>query len=434
MRFLYIAATYLLTPIVLASLLWRGIRNRGYWQGLGQRFGRLPDLPPTERIWVHAVSVGEVQAAAPLVRALSKRYPEYGILITTVTPTGQARVRSLFGDTVTHLYAPYDLPGVLRRFFDRVRPVAAIIMETELWPNLFHECGKRDVPLVLASARISPRSVNRYRRFLPLFRDALAHGIVIAAQSERDAERFLSLGANPARTHRIGNIKFDLDDSRNPQVPRDLLMPGGLVRPIWIAASTHRGEEQSALEAARLVLAQIEDALLVLVPRHPERFESVVQRVARSGLRYQRRSENDSCASGTQVFVLDTLGELPDFFAIADVAFVGGSLVPIGGHNMLEPAAASVPVLTGPHYFNAPDIAETLLAEEAAVVVNDAQELGSQVLRFLTSKSLRDATGERARRVIDNNKGTLERLLQLVTPLLDRGARAANNVRASSSG
>ncbi len=434
MRFLYIAATYLLTPIVLASLLWRGIRNRGYWQGLGQRFGRLPDLPPTERIWVHAVSVGEVQAAAPLVRALSKRYPEYGILITTVTPTGQARVRSLFGDTVTHLYAPYDLPGVLRRFFDRVRPVAAIIMETELWPNLFHECGKRDVPLVLASARISPRSVNRYRRFLPLFRDALAHGIVIAAQSERDAERFLSLGANPARTHRIGNIKFDLDDSRNPQVPRDLLMPGGLVRPIWIAASTHRGEEQSALEAARLVLAQIEDALLVLVPRHPERFESVVQRVARSGLRYQRRSENDSCAPGTQVFVLDTLGELPDFFAIADVAFVGGSLVPIGGHNMLEPAAASVPVLTGPHYFNAPDIAETLLAEEAAVVVNDAQELGSQVLRFLTSKSLRDATGERARRVIDNNKGTLERLLQLVTPLLDRGARAANNVRASSSG
>lgn len=434
MRFLYIAATYLLTPIVLASLLWRGIRNRGYWQGLGQRFGRLPDLPPTERIWVHAVSVGEVQAAAPLVRALSKRYPEYGILITTVTPTGQARVRSLFGDTVTHLYAPYDLPGVLRRFFDRVRPVAAIIMETELWPNLFHECGKRDVPLVLASARISPRSVNRYRRFLPLFRDALAHGIVIAAQSERDAERFLSLGANPARTHRIGNIKFDLDDSRNPQVPRDLLMPGGLVRPIWIAASTHRGEEQSALEAARLVLAQIEDALLVLVPRHPERFESVVQRVARSGLRYQRRSENESCAPGTQVFVLDTLGELPDFFAIADVAFVGGSLVPIGGHNMLEPAAASVPVLTGPHYFNAPDIAETLLAEEAAVVVNDAQELGSQVLRFLTSKSLRDATGERARRVIDNNKGTLERLLQLVTPLLDRGARAANNVRASSSG
>lgn len=434
MRFLYIAATYLLTPIVLASLLWRGIRNRGYWQGLGQRFGRLPDLPPTERIWVHAVSVGEVQAAAPLVRALSKRYPEYGILITTVTPTGQARVRSLFGDTVTHLYAPYDLPGVLRRFFDRVRPVAAIIMETELWPNLFHECGKRGVPLVLASARISPRSVNRYRRFLPLFRDALAHGIVIAAQSERDAERFLSLGANPARTHRIGNIKFDLDDSRNPQVPRDLLMPGGLVRPIWIAASTHRGEEQSALEAARLVLAQIEDALLVLVPRHPERFESVVQRVARSGLRYQRRSENESCAPGTQVFVLDTLGELPDFFAIADVAFVGGSLVPIGGHNMLEPAAASVPVLTGPHYFNAPDIAETLLAEEAAVVVNDAQELGSQVLRFLTSKSLRDATGERARRVIDNNKGTLERLLQLVTPLLDRGARAANNVRASSSG
>lgn len=437
MRLLYIFVTYLLTPLVLASLLWRGFRNRGYWQGLGERFGRYPRGSDRERrgcIWVHAVSVGEVQAAIPLVRALMRRYPDRLILISTVTPTGRARARAMFADRVTLAYAPYDLPGAVRRFFNHYRPDLAIIMETELWPNLFHECGRREVPLVLASARISPRSVSRYRHFLPLFRDALAHGIVIAAQSERDAERFLSLGASEARTHTIGNIKFDLEARGSGEGPRALLLGAGESRPVWIAASTHQGEEQAALSAQASVLQDFPHALLVLVPRHPERFDQVAQQVARSGLRFVRRSAEVRCDAAVQVFLLDTLGELPDFFRAVDVAFVGGSLVPVGGHNLLEPAAASVPVITGPHYFNAPDIAEELLENHAAVVVADAAGLADEVRRFLGSQDLRRATGARALAVIDANRGTLKRLMDLITPLLDQQPSVASGVSPSSSG
>ncbi len=432
MRALYILVTYLLTPLVLASLLWRGFRNRGYWQGLGERFGRYRPIEGDGCIWVHAVSVGEAQAAVPLVRALMTRYPNRRMLISTVTPTGRARVQAVFGDQVHLVYAPYDLPGAVRRFFQYHRPALAIIMETELWPNLFHECGRSGVPLVLASARISPRSVSRYRHFLPLFRDALAHGIVIAAQSERDAERFLSLGASKARTHTVGNIKFDLEPRGSGAGARELLLGAGESRPVWIAASTHQGEEQAALEAHAKVLETFPRALLVLVPRHPERFDNVAQQVARSGLRFVRRSSGQQCEATMQVFLLDTLGELPDFFRAVDVAFVGGSLVPVGGHNLLEPAAASIPVLTGPHYFNAPDIAEELLAHNAAVRVGDSTELADEVRRFLLSEDLRTQTGARAYAVIEANRGTLGRLLELVVPLLDEQANMSDLSSSSS--
>ncbi len=436
MRKLYTAVAYLLTPVVFLSLLWRGFRNRGYWHGLGERFGWLPESADGGAIWVHAVSVGEVQASIPLVKLLRERFPHLRTLITTVTPTGRARAQAAFGDDVEHCYAPYDLTGAVRRFFERKRPVAAIIMETELWPNLFHECGQREVPLVLASARISPRSVKRYRRFSSLFGEALAHGIVIAAQSERDAERFLSLGASPARTHTIGNIKFDLEARGECGGPRNLLMPDGAQRPVWIAASTHHGEEALILQAQRALITTLPDALLVLAPRHPERFDAVAQRVARSGLNFLRRSSGASCDSGTQVFLLDTLGELPDFFRAVSAAFVGGSLVPVGGHNLLEPAAASIPVITGPHYFNAPDIAEELIRMNAAVVVNDDRELADALLRVLQSEPLRLQTGARARAVIDANRGTVTRLLNLITPLLEGSNVTGKTIRsaASSSG
>lgn len=433
MRAVYILVTYLLTPLVLASLLWRGFRNRGYWHGLGERFGWMSESTGGGAIWVHAVSVGEVQAAVPLVRALRQRFPRLRMLVTTVTPTGRDRAASAFGDDVELCYAPYDLPGAVQRFFDRRHPLAAIIMETELWPNLFHECGKRKVPLVLASARISPRSVKSYRRFLPLFRNALAHGIVIAAQSERDAERFLSLGANPARTHTIGNIKFDLEARGQGSGPREVLMPRGVSRPAWIAASTHQGEEKSALKAHQRVVQDLPDALLVLAPRHPERFDAVAQQIVRSGLRFNRRSDNNECDAATQVFLLDTLGELPDYFRAVDAAFVGGSLVPVGGHNLLEPAAAAIPVLTGPHYFNAPDVAEALLSANAAVIVKDADDLAEQLLRFLQSPSLCAQTGARARAVIDDNRGTLERLLELITPLLNTVAEVQDSIPSRSA-
>jgi 3-deoxy-D-manno-octulosonic-acid transferase len=253
MRFVYTLLAYLLAPIVIGVMLWRGLRDRSYWQNLGERFGF--GLPPErgDCIWVHAVSVGEVQASAALVRSLRERFPELPIVLTTVTPTGAERARAQFGDLVHVRFVPYDLPGSVRRFFDRVQPRLAIILETELWPNLYNECGRRGVPLVLASARISPRSVDRYRRLASLFRETLSHGIVIAAQSEGDAERFRSIGANPTRTHVTGNIKFDVS------LPTDIASVGAGLRAahagarlVWVAGSTHAGEEETrAGRAAR---------------------------------------------------------------------------------------------------------------------------------------------------------------------------------------
>ena len=345
MRLFYNLFVYLLQIPVAVYWIARGILNRSYRDRVGQRFGI--GYPRLDRcIWIHAVSVGEVQAAVPLVRAIQRRFPDHPTLITTVTPTGAARVDAVFGDTVTHCYIPFELPGAVERFFEALRPELALIMETEIWPNLYHGCGQRKIPLILVSARISPRSVSSYRKLLPLFRDTLSHGIIIAAQSESDADRFHSLGASPERTWVTGNIKFDIE------LAPDLVARGDDVRrqvfgnrPVWIAASTHDIEEQQVLEAHRQLQAAFPDLLLVLVPRHPERFAQVRELVRKQGFECVARTENRHCEPGTEVFLGDTMGELPLFYAASDIAFVGGSLVPIGGHNLLEPAALGLPVI-----------------------------------------------------------------------------------------
>lgn len=419
MRFIYIVLAYLLAPIVIGVMLWRGLRDRSYWANLGERFGY--GVPPngTDGIWVHAVSVGEVQASAALVRSLRERYPQLPIVLTTVTPTGAERARAQFGDTVHVRFVPYDLPGSVRRFFDRVKPRLAIILETELWPNLYNECGRRGVPLVLASARISPRSVDRYRRLASLFRETLSHGIVIAAQSEGDAERFRSIGANPARTHVTGNIKFDFS------LPADIAATGARLRAqhagsrlVWVAGSTHAGEEEIVLDVQRSLATGGRRPLLVLVPRHPARFADVAAMLQRRGVRFVRRSSGAACTEETEVLLVDTLGELVSFYAACDVAFVGGSLVPIGGHNLLEPAVLGVPILTGPHSFNAEDIAELLIAAGAAEVVADASALQVALDRLLGDSSLRARRGAIGRTAVDRNRGALDRLLALIEPVL----------------
>ena len=440
MRLIYVLITYLLAPIVCGVMLWRGLRDRSHWQNFGERFGFGPGAPVAGSIWVHAVSVGEVQAAASLVQELRRRYPSVPLVLSTVTPTGAQRARELFRDGVLVRYVPYDLPGSVRRFFDRVRPRVAIILETELWPTLYHECGRRRVPLVLASARISPRSVGRYRRLAGLFRETLSHGIVIAAQSEGDAERFRSIGANPQRTHVTGNIKFDFN------LPPDIGARGAALRAqyagtraVWVAGSTHEGEEEAALDAQAAVRAAGFDALLVLVPRHPNRFGAVAELLQQRGLRFMRRSaaqgqpggppvaqngarRTTSGPPGTpdgEVLLVDTLGELLAFYAAADVAFVAGSLVPIGGHNLLEPLSVGVPALTGPHVFNAEDIAQLLVEREAVTEVRDARELGTTVAALLGDAARRQRLAETGLALLAANRGALARLLVLLAPVIE---------------
>lgn len=419
LRIAYILLSYLLVPLLLVHLCWRSLSVPAYRQRIGERFGFGLARQRRPSIWVHAVSVGEVQAAAPLVRALLKRYPGVPLVMTTMTPTGSERIRLLFGDTVVHSYVPYDLASAVRRFFDRVRPSLAVIMETELWPNLYHECGQRRVPLVLASARISVRSLGRYRRLVSLFRDTLANGIVIAAQTPADAERFRSLGANPAHTHVTGNIKIDFE------LPPDVLHAGCALRklqapdrPVWVAASTHQGEEAALLAAHVLIRQQHPQAMLFLVPRHPERFSEVATLVGSSGLAYVTRSSAAVADQRDTVFLGDTMGELMTFYAAADVAFVGGSLSAIGGHNLLEPAALGRPVITGPHNENAADIFALLVACGAVSVVPDAAGVATEVCRLFSDPAERQRRGAAGQAAIADNSGALERLLRLIDPLI----------------
>ncbi len=420
LRVAYVVLTYLAVPLLLLHLLWRGFSVPGYRQRIPERFGFHGKRLPRDSIWVHAVSVGEVQAAAPLVRALLRRHPAVPLVITTMTPTGSERVRALFGDAVVHTFVPYDLADAVRRFFSWARPRLAIIMETELWPNLYHECGQRRVPLVLASARVSLRSVRHYRRLVPLFRDTLSHGIVIAAQTAGDAERFRLLGASGQRTHVTGNIKFDFE--LPPDIPgrgAELRAQQAAGRPVWVAASTHHGEEAAVLEAHARVLEKYPDALLILVPRHPERFPEVAALLEERGVSYVRRSSGARATSATQVLLGDTMGELTTFYAAADVAFVGGSLVRIGGHNLLEPAALGMPIVTGPHNENAADIAELLVASGAALVVPDWAGLAAEVSWLLGDEPERSRRGAAGNQVLLANRGALDRLLALVDPLID---------------
>jgi 3-deoxy-D-manno-octulosonic-acid transferase len=292
-------------------------------------------------------------------------------------------------------------------------------METEIWPNLYQGCGVREIPLVLVSARISPKSVDSYRRFLPLFRDTLSHGIIIAAQSDADADRFRSLGASPVRTWVTGNIKFDIE------LPPDLIERGKEFRrrnfggrPVWIAASTHDVEEQQVLSAHRQLLSKYPDLLLVLVPRHPQRFSAVSDMIDRARLEKVARTEGRPCIASTQVYLGDTMGEVPLFYAASDIGFVGGSLVPIGGHNLLEPAALGLPVISGPYIYNAQDIADMFVALGACHIVNDAAELASAVDELLENPDDAAKRGNNGLEIVQRNRGALKRLLKLLEPLI----------------
>ena len=419
MRSLYSALIQVLRPFALAAVLWRGLRNRLYWSGLGERFGFGTPPRPGHSIWVHAVSLGEVTAATPLVRALLERHPGMPLVLTTATPTGRARAQSLFGGAVEVRYLPYDTPGSMRRFIERARPAVAMIMETELWPNLFDQCRRRGIPLILANARLSTRSVARYRRFAGLFRPLFSNNTRVAAQSAEDAARFVAIGAARERTLVVGNVKFDVSpDAAHAARGLELRAAQWPARPVWIAGSTHAGEEEPVLAAHAELQAAVPGALLLLVPRHPQRFDDVAELLARRGLRFQRRGSSTELRPETEVLLVDTVGELASLYAAADVAFVGGSLVPAGGHNLLEPAALGLPVLTGPDHSSAAEVARLLLREGAALQVTDAGELAAVLKEMFADPQRRRRIGAAGMRVIDANRGSVARLLELVDAIL----------------
>jgi 3-deoxy-D-manno-octulosonic-acid transferase len=406
--------SYLLAPFYLAALLWRGRREPGYWRGLGQRFGLGAALP--EPVWLHAASVGEVQAAAILVAALRERDGQLPLLVTATTAAGLARARALFAASgITVRYVPLDLPGAVRRFMVRVRPRLAIVLETEIWPNLFRACGAAGVPLVLASARISERSARRYRWLGGALREALAGVAQVAAQTQTDAQRFAALGVPPRRIAVTGNLKADF------AVPVSVLENGTRLRatvaprrPVWVAGSTHDIEEQRVLDAHRAVRAAHPQALLVLVPRHPRRFEAVAEWLRREQIPFARQSRADPVTDATQVLLVDAMGLLLECYAAGDVAFVGGSLVPVGGHNLLEPAALGRPIVTGPGHANAREILQALLSVQGVRVVHDAAELGRAVSDLLQDADARQRMGAQALQVVAAGRGSCARMMALL--------------------
>lgn len=414
MRGLYSFLIRCAAPVAFAVVLWRGIRDRGYLQGLGERFGCGGRLPGGS-IWLHAVSLGEVTAAAPLIRGIQARHPHIPLVLTTSTPAGRQRASALFGGNLDIRFLPYDTPGSVRRFLARTQPRLAVILETELWPNLFAHCRTRGIPLLLANARLSEKSVARYLRLDRIFGGLVlglfSEKVFIAAQSVTDAQRFEAIGAAPRQVSVPGNIKFDL------QVP-----PGatgqnrafGGERPVWIAGSTHEGEDEIVLAAHAALLTRMPEALLLLVPRHKERFGNVAALIENRGLSFVRRSSGVAPTAQTRVLLVDTLGELSMLYAAADVAFVGGSLVPAGGHNMLEPAALGLPVLTGPFHANSREVALMLLKCGVAIEVADAGELEKHLWELMSDAAERQRIGALARQLIAANRGSVDRLLALV--------------------
>lgn len=418
LRGLYSAALYVLVPITVYHLIWRGFRQRAYFERWSERYASYPAATATAPLWLHAVSVGEVNAASPLVNRLLREHPGLRLVVTTITPTGSERVQALWGDAVVHVYLPYDLPGAVSRFLDHFRPALALIVETELWPNLLFGCRDRAIPTHILNARLSARSLRGYRVLTPLIRRALQSVRLVAAQSNEDGKRFVRLGARATSVVVTGNLKFDMAPVDFEGFASEFSTARGGDGPVWIAASTHEDEELASLEAHLTLLKHYPGALMLWAPRHPERFRAVAQRAREAGLRVALRSADQWPNAGTQVFVIDTLGELGRFYACAQVAFVGGSLQPIGGHNLLEPAATGTVILSGPHLHNFVDISKRLREAGAMQVVEDAAQLSSSLLALFADDAARARMTANARHLLDAGRGALERTLILIEPAL----------------
>jgi 3-deoxy-D-manno-octulosonic-acid transferase len=424
-RSLYTLIFYLIQPLVVARLLWRSLKAPAYRERMAERYGFYRGRPPSSRqcIWVHAVSVGETIASVPLIKQLAARYPQLDLVVTTTTPTGAERVQALLGDSVTHVYVPYDLPGALRRFLRQFQPQMLVIIETELWPNMIHYCRRSGVPVMLANGRLSAKSAAGYARVAGLSRPMLQQLSAAAVQTSVEAQRFIELGLPAERAVVTGNMKFDMSlgdaDRDKAQIWRQLWAAG---RSVWIAASTHEGEDAVILTAHAALVRQFPDLLLILVPRHPERFTEVAQHCQRAGFTCHQLSAGAQLPAGTSVLVGDTMGDLLGLYGAADIAFVGGSLVPRGGHNLLEPALWALPVLAGPHLFNFQQITELLEQAGGLLPTPDAKSLERVIAGLLGDTDERKKLGQQAYAVVAQNRGALQRLVAVIQGLLPPAA------------
>lgn len=425
LAFVYSLVTWLLLPASLLRLWWRGRRAPAYRQRWRERLGWYNEPPRTQqRICVvfHAVSVGEVHAAQPLIEGFMQQHPDVEVVVTTSTPTGSARVTALFGARVAHVYLPWDLHGATSRFLKQFRPRLLVLLETELWPNLLRACREQGCGAVLVNARLSEKSARGYGRFASLTREMLQGLALVAAQAEADGQRFVALGLPPEKLRINGSLKFDVSiDVAKGARARDLKQQWP-TRPVWIAASTREGEDAKVLAAAQQVLQQIPQALLVLVPRHPERFAEAGAHAAALGLKVQYFSSNELLRSDTQVLLGDTMGDMVLYYSLADVAFVGGSLVNTGCQNIIEPAALGLPVLTGPSLFNFQRVSELLVASGGMQVVADQQELALAVCHLLQDEPERKKRGALSKAEVERNQGSAERLVTQLSGLLTRAA------------
>lgn len=425
MQFLYTWLLRLALPIILLRLWWRGRSLPAYRRRWRERLGKVPARASHKPlIWVHSVSVGETLAAVPVIETLAARHQDWQWLVTTTTPTGSERVQAALaeklGGRLLHYYLPYDLPECLKPFLDSLRPKLLIIIETELWPNLLRLCKKREIPVLLANARLSEKSAQGYGRFATLTQNMLNRLSRVVAQYPADAERFVRLGLPPERLLTSGNIKFDLTIDLGLSSEAQAIghqWRGGSDRPVWLAASTHEGEDELVLEAFSRLREQFPDLLLVLVPRHPQRFDSVARLCRERGLHCRRRSDGGYVDASEQVLLGDTMGELLRFYGASDVAFVGGSLVPVGGHNMIEPAAWAVPIVCGPHLHNFSTVAELLRDAGALRVVESPEQMAEAVAEWLEDADKRREDGAAGRLVAEANTGALGRLVDEIESL-----------------
>lgn len=424
-RWLYTVLLTLGTPLILLRLLWRSRRQPAYRRHWGERFGSYRAIPAAPLLWVHAVSVGETRAAQPLLQALLARYPEHHLLLTGMTPTGRDTAEQVFvalgplaATRVHYAYLPYDFPWAVWRFFSHFRPQLGILMETELWPNLLAGATKNKTPVVLANARLSLRSARGYRRFAALARPALAALSAIAAQTSADAQRLLALGARQVTV--CGNLKFDVPLSEEQQELGKQWRAALGERPVWLAASTREGEEALVLDALKQLT--VPGLLLLLVPRHPQRFDEVATMVEARGLFCGRRSLGLP-SQDTQVWLGDSMGEMAAYYACADLALIGGSLLPFGGQNLIEAAACGCPVLVGPHTFNFSQAADDAVAEGAALRLGGTEELADAVAALLADQTKRRTMQGAALRFAAAHRGATERTLFLVEELIATAGR-----------